>query len=78
MDEMTMRKVNALCLPPKQAFRPEDLRRIRLANLDSHTVFAPILGIGETTVQFIEYLRTFCLTAPDILAGFPGLSEAGL
>ncbi|MBU4354476.1 MAG: DNA-binding transcriptional regulator [Proteobacteria bacterium] len=51
LDEMTMRKVNALCLPPKRAFRPEDIRRIRLANHVSQAVFAAILGIGKTTVQ---------------------------
>ena len=43
MDEMAMRKVNALCLPPKRAFRPEDIRRIRLANHVSQAVFAAIL-----------------------------------
>jgi len=51
MDEMTMGKVNALCLPPKRAFRPEDIRRIRLSNHVSQAVFAAILGIGKTTVQ---------------------------
>ena len=51
MDEITMRKVNALCLPPKRAFRPEDIRRIRMANHVSQAVFAAILGIGKTTVQ---------------------------
>jgi putative transcriptional regulator len=51
MDEITMRKVNALCLPPKRAFRPEDIRRIRKANHVSQTVFAAVLGIGKTTVQ---------------------------
>ena len=51
LDEMTMRKVNALCLPPTQAFRPEDIQRIRLANHVSQAVFAAILGIGKTTVQ---------------------------
>ena len=51
MDEMTMRKVNVLCLPSKQAFRPEEIRRIRLANHVSQAVFAAILGIGKITVQ---------------------------
>lgn len=51
LDEMTMRKVNALCLPPKRAFRPEDIRRIRLANHVGQAVFAAILGIDKTTVQ---------------------------
>jgi putative transcriptional regulator len=51
MDEITMRQVKALCLPAKRAFRPEDIRRIRLANHVSQAVFAAILGIGKTTVQ---------------------------
>lgn len=28
MNEITMRKMDALCLPPKRPFRPEDIRRI--------------------------------------------------
>jgi putative transcriptional regulator len=51
MDEVTLRQVKALCLPPKPAFQPEDIRRIRLANHVSQAVFAAILGIGKTTVQ---------------------------
>ena len=51
MDEITMRKINALCLPPKRAFRPEEIRRIRVANRVSQAVFAAFLGIGKTTVQ---------------------------
>lgn len=51
MDEMTMRKMDALCLPPKRPFQPEDIRRIRTANHVSQAVFAAILGTGKTTVQ---------------------------
>jgi putative transcriptional regulator len=51
MDEITMRQVKALCLPPKREFRPEDIRRIRLANHVSQAVFAAIMGTGKTTVQ---------------------------
>jgi putative transcriptional regulator len=51
MNEITMRKVKALCLPPQREFHPEDIRRIRLANHVSQAVFAAILGIGKTTVQ---------------------------
>ena len=25
MDEITMREIDALCLPPKRSFRPEDI-----------------------------------------------------
>ncbi len=51
MDEITMRKINALCLPSKRTIQPDDIRRIRMANHVSQAVFAAILGIGKTTVQ---------------------------
>lgn len=51
MDDITMRKINALCLPSKRSFQPDDIRRIRMANHVSQAVFAAILGIGKTTVQ---------------------------
>jgi putative transcriptional regulator len=51
MDEITMRKLGALCLPPKPSLEPEDIRRIRAANRVSQAVFAAFLGIGKTTVQ---------------------------
>ena len=51
MDEITMRKVEALCLPPKRPLHPEDIRRIRTANHVIQSVFAAMLGIGKTTVQ---------------------------
>lgn len=51
MDEITMRKIDALCVPPKRPFKPEEIKRIRAANHVSQAVFAVILGIGKTTVQ---------------------------
>lgn len=51
MDEVTMRTVEALCLPVKRSFGPDDIRRIRTANHVSQAVFAAVLGIGKTTVQ---------------------------
>ena len=51
MDEITMREIEALCLPSKRPFRPEDIRRIRTANHASQAAFAAMLGIGKTTVQ---------------------------
>ncbi len=45
MDEITMREIDALCLPPKRPFRPEDIRRIRAASHVSQAVFAAIMGI---------------------------------
>jgi DNA-binding transcriptional regulator YiaG len=32
MDEITMRKIDALCLPQQRPYQPEDIRRIRTAN----------------------------------------------
>ena len=51
MDEITMRKLDALCLPTLQRLKPEDIRRIRTANHVSQAVFAAFLGTGKTTVQ---------------------------
>jgi putative transcriptional regulator len=51
MEEITLRKVEALCLPRKHQLQPEDIRRIRMANHVSQAAFAAILGIGKTTVQ---------------------------
>jgi putative transcriptional regulator len=51
MDEITMRKMDALCLPVKHSFGPDDIRRIRAANHVSQAVFAAYLDIGKTTVQ---------------------------
>ena len=51
MDEITMRKIDVLCLPPQRPYQPEDIRRIRTANHVSQAVFAAILGLGKTTVQ---------------------------
>jgi len=55
MDEITMRKIDALCLPPQRPYQPEDIRRIRTANHVSQAVFATVLGIGKTTVQQWEH-----------------------
>ncbi|MEI8032076.1 MAG: DNA-binding transcriptional regulator [Chlorobiaceae bacterium] len=51
MDEITMRTIEALSLPSKRPFQPEDIKRIRTTNHVSQAVFAAILGIGKTTVQ---------------------------
>ena len=51
MDEITMREIDTLCLPPKRHFLPDDIRRIRVTNHVSQAVFAAIMGIGKTTVQ---------------------------
>ena len=51
MDEITMRQIDALCLPANRSFMPEDIKRIRTESRVSQAVFAAILGIGKTTVQ---------------------------
>lgn len=51
MDEITMRQLDALCVPPKRHLKSEDIRRIRTANHVSQAAFAVLLGIGKTTVQ---------------------------
>jgi len=51
MEEITMHKLDALCLTPKPQLKPEDIRRIRAANHVSQAVFAVFLGTGKTTVQ---------------------------
>jgi len=55
MDEITMREIETLCLPPQRHFLPEDIRRIRTTNHVSQAVFAAFLGIGKTTVQQWEH-----------------------
>lgn len=51
MDKLTMRKLDALCLPQMRPLKAEDIRRIRKANHVSQAVFATLLGVGKTTVQ---------------------------
>jgi putative transcriptional regulator len=55
MDEITLREVEALCLPKAKTFRPEDIRRIRMACHVSQAAFAAFLGIGKSTVQQWEH-----------------------
>jgi len=51
INEITLRKVEALRLPKRRPFGPEDIRRLRLANRVSQAVFAALLGVGKSTVQ---------------------------
>ena len=51
MDEVTLRRVEALHLPKKRPLAPEDIRRVRVANHVSQAVLAAILGVGKSTVQ---------------------------
>jgi len=51
MDEITMRKLDTLCLPKLRQFQAADIQRIRKENQVSQAVFAAFLGIAKTTVQ---------------------------
>lgn len=51
LDEVTMREIDALCLPPVKSYTAEDVQRIRHAVHVSQAVFAHILGVGPATVQ---------------------------
>ncbi|MBF0553145.1 MAG: DNA-binding transcriptional regulator [Nitrospirae bacterium] len=51
IDEITMRTMDALCLPQMRSFQPDDILRIRTANHVSQAVFAAFLGIAKSTVQ---------------------------
>jgi putative transcriptional regulator len=50
IDDLTMREYDALCLPERRKFSPEQIRQIRQATKASQPVFAAILGVGKTTV----------------------------
>ena len=51
LDDVTMRELDALCLPPVKSYSAEDVRRIRHTAHVSQAVFAHILGVGPVTVQ---------------------------
>jgi putative transcriptional regulator len=51
LDEVTMRELDALCLPPLKTYTADDIRRIRHTARVSQAVFAHILGVGPITVQ---------------------------
>ncbi|MFW5837851.1 MAG: helix-turn-helix domain-containing protein [Desulfovibrionaceae bacterium] len=57
MDEITMRQIEALALPPKREFSAEEVRSIRRRSKVSQAVFAEVLGINKTTVQHWEQGR---------------------
>jgi len=51
MDTVTMREIEALCLPPKRRFEAADIRKLRESKKMSQAVFAAVLNVGVTTVQ---------------------------
>ena len=51
IDAQTMRDFDALKLPPLKAFRPVDIKRLRLKARASQAVFAAYLNTSVSTVQ---------------------------
>lgn len=47
----TMREFDALCLPPLKEYTPNQIKRIRLRNNASQSVFAAYLNTSPSTVQ---------------------------
>lgn len=51
IDVQTMREFDALRLPPLKAYRPADIKRLRLKERASQSVFAAYLNTSVSTVQ---------------------------
>ena len=51
MDTKTMRKFDALCLPPVKNLSAAQIRRLRTRNNASQAVFAAYLNTSPSTVQ---------------------------
>jgi len=54
IDALTMRRFDALCLPPVPHYRSADVRRIRAKANVSQAVFAAVLNVGKATVAAWE------------------------
>jgi putative transcriptional regulator len=54
IDALTMRRFDALCLPPVRPYKAADIRRIRKQANVSQAVFAAILNVGKATVAAWE------------------------
>lgn len=50
MDAMTMRDLDALCLPPRPDYGGAEVQRIRAAARMSQPVFARLLGVDKSAV----------------------------
>lgn len=50
-DIATMREFDALCLPPVKKYTPAQIKRIRMINRASQSVFATYLNTSTSTVQ---------------------------
>jgi putative transcriptional regulator len=54
IDALTMRRFDALCLPPVPQYTGADVRRIRKEANVSQAVFAAVLNVGRATVAAWE------------------------
>jgi putative transcriptional regulator len=54
VDQLTMRRFDALCLPPVRHYHAADVRRIRKQANASQAVFAVVLNVGKATVAAWE------------------------
>ena len=54
IDAVTMRRFDALCLPPVRRYKPAEIRRIRKRANVSQAVFASVLNVGKATVAAWE------------------------
>jgi putative transcriptional regulator len=50
MDDLSMRDLDRLCLPPRPDYTGPDVRRIRAAARMSQPVFARLLGVDKSAV----------------------------
>ena len=50
MDELSMRDMDRLCLPPRPDYGSSEVRRIRAATRMSQPVFARLLGVDKSAV----------------------------
>ena len=51
MDEVTMRELDALCLPPVKKYTPAQIKHLRRRYKASQSVFAAYLNTSTSTVQ---------------------------
>ena len=54
MDQMTVRELDSLCLPPVEPLQPMQVKQIREASRVSQAVFAALLNTSLSTVQKCE------------------------
>lgn len=54
MDKMTLRQLEALCVPKAKEYRPEQIKAIRERVHMSRSLFAALLNVGSSTVDHWE------------------------